>query len=203
MKARSGYQVRAVRRTRCAVMLGATPGHVAPRHAMPDCAGSRAGGTSRGNADSHVGAALPTLAQTVLRHRHVGHKPCRGYDGRARAGGQTAPHREHGELRQDTARRTGPRWATGAPRRAAPGQGPDRAESATSGSCEAGRRERPRAATANSREQAAAQRPRCAHVAASRRPRAVLHAASSTAPRRAGRAGRGARGRTRHAEHAP
>jgi hypothetical protein len=48
-------------------------------------------------------------------------KPCRGTGtptaGRTRAGGQTMPHREHDEPRQDAARRTGPRQATCAPRR--------------------------------------------------------------------------------------
>jgi hypothetical protein len=89
MKARSGYQARAVRRTRRVVTLGSTPGHVAPRHAAQGCAGGRAG------------AALPTLTQAVPGHEHAEHRL----------------HREHDESRQDAARRMGPCRATCAPRR--------------------------------------------------------------------------------------
>jgi hypothetical protein len=89
MKARSGYQARAVRRTRRVVTLGSTLGHVAPRHAAQGCAGGRAG------------AALPTLTQAVPGHEHAEHRL----------------HREHDESRQDAARRMGPCRATCAPRR--------------------------------------------------------------------------------------
>jgi hypothetical protein len=89
MKARSGYQVRAVRRTRRAVTIGSTPGHVAPRHATQGCTCGRAR------------AALPILTQVVPGHGHADRRP----------------RREHGEPRHDAARRTGPRRATCAPRR--------------------------------------------------------------------------------------
>jgi hypothetical protein len=123
MKACSGYQVRAVRRTCHAVTLVSTPRHVVPRHAAQGGVGSRAEGTSRGNADSHAGATLPTLAQTMLGHGHVGRKPRRGHAGRAlrRTPQASRPHARrgpgratpgHGEPRQDIARRAGPglRW---------------------------------------------------------------------------------------------
>jgi hypothetical protein len=106
--------VRAVRRTCRVVTLGATPGHIASRHAAQGCAGSHAGGTSHGNADSHAGAALPTLAQAVPGQ--ADRRPRRARASRTRARGQTTPRREHGEPRQDAARQTGPRWATCAPR---------------------------------------------------------------------------------------
>jgi hypothetical protein len=57
------------------------------RRAEARCAGSRVGDTSRVNADSHVGAALPTLTQTVPGHGHADRKPRLGRAGRTRAGG--------------------------------------------------------------------------------------------------------------------
>jgi hypothetical protein len=89
MKARSGYQERAIRRTCRAVMLGSTSGHVAMRHATQGCAGGCAG------------AASPIITQVMLGHEHVDRRP----------------RREHDDPRQDVTRRTGPRRATYAPHR--------------------------------------------------------------------------------------
>jgi hypothetical protein len=121
--------VRAVRRTCRVVTLGATPGHVAPRHAAQGCAGYHAGGTSHGNADSHAGAALPTLAQAMPGHGHADRRP------HARRG----PDHATPGARRAAPRRCAQDGAAPGNLRTTPGAGPRRGRQAAASSAGLGR----------------------------------------------------------------